>query len=532
MWLEMFSADTTADNLLKLVDHAQSFLNDICEETVNRQDLIRHNIDELLAEQRRLQQLLQCGAPPVSPPPPPPDAALAALPLFNHQVLLDQRLQQLRDQLAARHTHIRALCARELALCQALCERPLGLAAEPLPSAADIEHFEFRLAELQCERDARHQRVAELSAAIRQLCAAMEMEVPHDAAGQLVRDCVAAGPGQVPPVSAASVGRLVELERTLLGRQATIRREIGELLAQLRRMYDLLEMSPRSRAVRLPAAADAAAATEQPQRPPPNNDLSCVQLSDAEAAASGLSFTKTTVDCLRSELERCRRIRRQSIQRLVERVRRQIERLWEQAMRSDRERARFTHFTNDCYTEDLLYMHELELADLQQFCDDNADLLAGIREYRAQWECLLALEAKERQPDRYQNRGGQLLVEEKERRTIAKKLPKILANIERLEAEYNAANATRPFTVWGRPAGQHIAELHAAREAQRVQLSSARKATPRAAATTGAGAGAASVQRSMMSASRTPMSVSRMPAAASAGGGAATLKRMASTISM
>lgn len=528
VWLRMYSAEVTSQYLCTLAPHFQTFVNEICDEAVNRQEQFHKKIAELNDEHKHLQQQLKC-------PPLTAASAIADIPLYEQQIMLDEQLQELRDQLANRQELVVGLCERERELCTALCQRPDGLAVDPLPSAAEIDAFEFRLNELQCERDARHQHVRELCASINAVAGAMEMPIPRDTAGQLVRAITAANTdsaSQSVPVSANDVARLVELQHSLIDRQSTIRREIGELLAQLRRMYTMLEMSPRSQAVRMPAGKLVTSGGGAS-----NNDLSCVLLSDADAAVVGMPFTKKTADCLRAEIERCMRIRRQNIQRLVERVRSQIEQLWELAMRSDLERARFTHFTNDCYTEDLLYMHELELDDLQQFCDDNAELLASIREHQQLFECLLALEAKEKEPGRYQNRGGQLLAEEKERRAINKKLPKIMADIDRLEGAYNAVNASRPFTVWGQPAKVYIEQMHAAREEQRVKQSSARKQTPRAAASGGGGAsmmGTSSVQRSMaMGAGRTPMSVSRLPAArVGGGGGASALKRTASTTSM
>lgn len=71
------------------------------------------------------------------------------------------------------------------------------------------------------------------------------------------------------------------------------------------------------------------------------------------------------------ELKRCETQKRLNIQRFVDKVRIEIEKYWDLTLKSDQERARFTHFTNDCYTEDLLSLHELELEDLKKFYEDN-----------------------------------------------------------------------------------------------------------------------------------------------------------------
>lgn len=45
---------------------------------------------------------------------------------------------------------------------------------------------------------------------------------------------------------------------------------------------------------------------------------------------------------------------------------------------------------------------------------------------------MIAIEAKATEPGRFNNRGGQLLKEEKERKTIATKLPKIETRLSEL----------------------------------------------------------------------------------------------------
>lgn len=504
----MFSEETTHENLIKLVDHAKTFMDEICDETANRKEVIQDTIQQLRAEQLRLQILLQCRPSPQKSMP----AIDADTPLFNHQVLLDRQIQELRDQLAARHAQIQLLCDREQALCSVLCEPTRGLPLEPLPSAADLDAFERLLAELDAERGQRTARMAELRSSIQQLCASLELELPHDVRGQLVRMPNA-------PLSTANLGKLADFERQLQQTRETIRTEIVDLQHRLRKLYDSLE------------AAGVDAATSDSER-------NALLLSDAD----GLRYTKTNAARMRTEIDRLRRIERQNIQKLVENVRREIECLWELTRRSDRERARFALFTSDEYSDDLLTLHKLELGDLRAFYEENAELFNLVQDHSTLWERLLALEAKEKEPGRYKNRGGQLLQEEKERRTISTKLPRISAEIERLNDEYKERNEGKPITIWGRPVDEHIMEMFDMRRNTREQEMSARKATAtpsrnglgggatplatsRAAAT-----GGASAQRTMLTSmaatGRTPMSGTRGAV------GGASLKRMASVTNM
>lgn len=482
-------------------------MNEICEETVDRKQAIQDRVTELHTERQRLRNLLQ-----LQPPATGDDSALA-VPLFHYQVLLDQQNQTLRDQLAERHAHIRTLCQRELAVCTAIGEPARGLPLEPLPSADDLESFELRLEELRAEQATRSRRCARLRESVLALCAAMAIEVPrNDARAVLVHAADA-------PLSLHNLGRLETFVVALRERKAALRSEIRAMQKQLHGLYERLEFGALERLVELPAHGDDVA-----------DDETDATENDEDETPSG-GYTKAVVDRLRVEIERCERIKRQNIQKFVEALRRRIVEMWERTMRSDTERARFTFFTSDMYNEDMLQLHELELADLERFHEDNALLFQRIEEHRTLWQRLLALEAKEKEPGRYKNRGGQLLIEEKERRAIATKVPKILAEITGLVEAYSERNPTRPFTIWGQPVEEHIASMHEERTANKEQQMSARKAataTPRTGAAA-AGLGVSSVQRSMMTSSRTPASAVRSAAATS---GAASLKRMASVTNM
>lgn len=84
-----------------------------------------------------------------------------------------------------------------------------------------------------------------------------------------------------------------------------------------------------------------------------------------------VEYTQTTYDRYYQELERCENQKKQNVKKFVDRVRAEICEWWEKTMKSDTERARFAYFTNECYTEDLLTLHEMELEDLKNFYSNN-----------------------------------------------------------------------------------------------------------------------------------------------------------------
>lgn len=90
------------------------------------------------------------------------------------------------------------------------------------------------------------------------------------------------------------------------------------------------------------------------------------------------------------------------------------------------------------------------------------------------WERMLTLESKENEPGRLKNRGGQLLKEERERKMIATKLPKIKDEITELVEVYEAEN--RQFLVHGESLIEKISNDYLRRREVKDQQMSARKA--------------------------------------------------------
>lgn len=95
------------------------------------------------------------------------------------------------------------------------------------------------------------------------------------------------------------------------------------------------------------------------------------------------------------------------------------------------------------------------------------------------WEKKKALEAKQNEPNRYNNRGGQLLKEEKERKQTDIEIPKIEKRIKALAEEFQRQN-DRPFTINGVCIMEMIDQAWESYRSSKELLKSARKgvATP------------------------------------------------------
>lgn len=90
------------------------------------------------------------------------------------------------------------------------------------------------------------------------------------------------------------------------------------------------------------------------------------------------------------------------------------------------------------------------------------------------WSQMISLEQRANQPDRYKNRGGQLLREEKERKTIASKLPKIEQELLNMVEKYESESGTS-FHICGQPLSEIIEQAWDEHKENKHVLLSARK---------------------------------------------------------
>lgn len=159
-------------------------------------------------------------------------------------------------------------------------------------------------------------------------------------------------------------------------------------------------------------------------------------------------ITQTTYDKLIDEVKRCEQIKKENIRKFIERVRVEIEEYWDKCLKSDAERLRFPSYTANTFNEDVLELHEDELRDLKMFYENNEPIFSIIQERQELWAQMELLQNKESDPKRYNNRGGQLLKEEKERKMITMKLPKIEAKLLEMVEKFEQEN-NRSFTMFG-----------------------------------------------------------------------------------
>nr|CAD7430049.1 unnamed protein product [Timema monikensis] len=155
------------------------------------------------------------------------------------------------------------------------------------------------------------------------------------------------------------------------------------------------------------------------------------------------------INMLRQEVNLCEDLKRQNIKTYVQQTRKELNEWWSRCHFANEQKRQFIPFFSDCYTEDLLDLHELETQKLKTFYESNINMFQLLDKRQKLWDKRLDLENRANDPSRlFENRGGQLLQEEKERRLIQKDLPKIETELLNLARKYENEH-NKPFLVNG-----------------------------------------------------------------------------------
>ncbi|XP_017372433.1 protein regulator of cytokinesis 1-like [Cebus imitator] len=188
---------------------------------------------------------------------------------------------------------------------------------------------------------------------------------------------------------------------------------------------------------------------------------------EREAVATIMSGSKAKVrKALQLEVDRLEERKMQNLKKLIEATRVELAQHWDQCFYSQEQRQAFAPFHAEEYTENLLQLHDAEIVRLRNYYEAHRELFEDVRKWEESWRLFLEFERKASDPNRFTNRGGNLLKEEKQRAKLQKTLPKLeeelKAQIELWEQEHS-----KTFLVNGQKFMEYVAEQWEMRRLER-----------------------------------------------------------------
>lgn len=405
LWSEIFDEQICRDHMSRLPEHIQTFFDEVYEESENRKRRILEAIESLRQEANNLRRLLNEEELT--------DIQQSGMPLHLVQIALDRSLEKMRDKLKTRHELIDEYLFEQETLCEELGEPLRELPKDPLPSEAEMSEFRTYLDNLRAEKLQRFDEIAAMRREIKIWMNQLEIVPQSDRQQELIN-------ARNFPPSRLNITALRHLHELVQSQFNDLKENIDKVRDKLQNLWTYLKVSP-----------------------------TCLK-----RFSKYNDYTQTTYDKLFAELDRCETLRRENIQAYVDRTRVEIIHWWDKCLKSEEERSRFSTFKSDVYNEDLLTLHEMELNDLKDFYRNNESIFQLVEQRKEMFDKMLILEQKSTDPSRYNNRGGKLLEEEKERKRIAIQLPKIENRLLEACKRYEEENQ-RKFTIFG----EHIEDM-------------------------------------------------------------------------
>ncbi|XP_039756961.1 protein regulator of cytokinesis 1-like [Pararge aegeria] len=415
-------------HITTLVDIEKDFHKEVISETAYKLKQMEQKIGKLKEE---TEELSRCLAVDISILDFKEDMLMV-----DYKNALEEQLSVYRIQAEQRRTKMDRLLEWQRDLVDKLGVTMHELQEEPLPAEEELNKLKNHLEVLQTERDKRAELFLNTQVEIKDIMAKLQIK-PQNKFEQMAISSLSVDF----KVTDQNMDRLAMLKQDLQEKFDQINNRVLEMRERLTTLWDCLEEDQVYRENFLHAHTGCHPQTEM---------------------------------AIKEEIKRCHQIKREKISVFVANVRTKIKLMWDCVMYSQAQRDEFIYYYQDIFTEDTLTLHELYLNKITKFYEENKHIFELVTTRKNLWLKMTELEARASEPGRYQNRGGQLLQEEKERKTITNKLPKIEAQIRDMVLEYEAKTDS-VFTVDGKPLLQLIQDEWEVRKAERQNKLSARK---------------------------------------------------------
>ncbi|CAG05533.1 unnamed protein product, partial [Tetraodon nigroviridis] len=390
------------------------------------------------------------------------------------------RLEVMKEHKKKRIEELKSLVAKDRELCRIICTSPFSIDQDSVPSLQQLKTYHAYLDDLTKEKERRHQEFVSIKKNIVVCMDDLEQEPETSFEMDVVCEDEEAF-----CLSDDNIAALKLLLSQL--QQRKIENELCclDLRTKIRALWERLQIPQEER----------------------------------EALSEHMGGTKKrNVEALQTELQRLEVLKMNSIRSFIEAIRAEIAQYWEKCFYSPEQRKAFAPyhtgessatsvcvcvcvcererervalwawtsapvvFLTDDFTEEVLNLHEAEVKMLEQYYEDHRELFEGVAKWQENWTLYLELDKKNNDPSRFNNRGGNLLKEEKQRTDLQKSLPKLekclKAQIDMWEQERGTE-----FQVNGQPFLEYVQQQwerhHSEKEKEKLErVSGARRTFP------------------------------------------------------
>ncbi|XP_050442181.1 protein regulator of cytokinesis 1-like isoform X2 [Adelges cooleyi] len=377
-----------------LMNHITAFFDDVVlESNKDKQNIIKE-IEDLLVEKDILEKELQMSIPI--------DDHNDATPLIDVQINIDKALKGCRKIKEERMKELKRLQDEEIKVCNVLGEQPKFAGIKSMPSATQLDTIKHHLVDLKNTQIKRRDIFVEHKAIVESL-----MESLEETAILSFDKLVLGNPSQF-ILSKSNLDELQKLIKRLEEQTENQKCVSMELRTKLSSLWDRLQIDVTYR---------------------------------EQFVSNKKGFGKRVIQELKAEVERCETLKKENIKQFIENLRSELNDLWDKCHYGEHQRKECQIYYSPEYNEDVMDLLDLEVEAAKKFYNDNKEIYYLIEERDKLWTKMVMMQEQANDPARlWQNRGGQLLKEEKERKLIQKELPKVDKQLRGLIQFYEQKN--------------------------------------------------------------------------------------------
>ncbi|GFT90484.1 protein regulator of cytokinesis 1 [Nephila pilipes] len=354
--------------------HVQILMQDIFKEENELYRSVQEHIQDYMKKIEQLSKALSVVPKEITGP------------LVKREELLRIELEKLNEVAQQRLNSFQHLKTIELKYCKILGIEEQKLSSDSdIPSQNDLNDLEQRINALKEERDRRHKRFCLVKKDLTTILETTELEPETSFEKEIL-----SGKDDF-SLSDETLKSLEEALNKAQQRKAELESRKKELRDRLIFLWDRLKIDKETRTKFF------------------SKHENCC-----------LSILKS----LEEEVEKYQLLRKANIHVEISAYKKDLEELWSKCCLTDQEK-KFDLFYSSETTDEILRAHEVEVEKWQKHYKDIQHILTKISERQLLWDKLVVFENKATDPNRFKNRGGNLLLEEKERKMLQKELPKL-----------------------------------------------------------------------------------------------------------
>lgn len=309
------------------------------------------------------------------------------LTMIQKEKLLRTKVDLMGKEKNDRLAKYKELHAKDQELCECLNMTPYYLPSGAVPSLEQIKECEKHVNQLKAEKDKRFLQFTTTKQKIVDLYNVLEMDPESSFGHDLV--CEDDGAFQL---STKNLDQMKDLLESLTMLNDEMLTEVEDLWERLRALWNRLEISDIDR-----------------------------EAFETNKQGHG----KAVIEALKAEIEECEKLKFENMRKFIDGIRNELKSWWAKCYYSKAQRDQFKGFYEDECTEELLAMHENELEKIRKHYNSAKELFEKLSHRDELFKKMIVMEEEAHNVNRYKNRGGKLLQEEKIRKKILKDIPKI-----------------------------------------------------------------------------------------------------------